>query len=268
MNVIDIQNASVIFEKREILRDISWRVEAGARYFILGANGAGKTTLVRMLLGYLWPRYGAKISVLGETYGNVNLQELRKRIAWVSPFVHQWTQNPKLTGEELVVSGLDSSIGMFRDITSEEHARAQALLELLHAGYLMTLKVRTMSSGEQVKVLIARALISNPELMILDEPNVFLDIRGREFLLGTIRDLAESRPDLTILFITQRTEDILPIFTHGMILKQGQILADGLREDVLTEENLCRAYDMNLRLIPTDAGRMYLIPTSAPKVDI
>ncbi len=259
MKTIEIQNASVIYGPKTALNNISWSVEKGERYFILGANGAGKTTLVKMLLGYVWPRFGANVSVLGKKFGTVNLMELRKKIAWVSPFANQFLNNPDLTACDVVISGKDSTLGFFRKVTPDEEKKAKELLDLLGAGELLHQNITTLSSGEQVKVLIARALMTEPELMILDEPSVYMDISGREFLLKTIEKLALNRPDLTFVFITQRIEDILPIFTHGMILKQGKILVNGLREDVLTEENLNAAYDMKLKLVKSHSGRYWTV---------
>ena len=260
MNSIEIENASVIYGTKAALKNISWSVRQGERYFILGANGAGKTTLVKMLLGYIWPRYGAKISVLGQQFGKVCLAELRKRIAWVSPFVHQLTQNPNLTACELIVSGKNAAFGVyFEEVSPEDEEKARQLLALLNADALLHQNVRTLSSGEQVKVLIARALMTDPELMILDEPTVFMDVPGREFLLKTIARLAEDRPDLTIIFISQRIEDILPVFQHGMILKQGEIIVSGTRDEVLTEANLKRAFDMDLKLVHTQSGRYWTV---------
>lgn len=257
--VINVENARVFLSGREILKGINWAVEKGERCFILGANGAGKTTLVRMLMGYAWPLFGAKVEVLGKRFGTVNLQELRKHIAWVSPLMHQWLGDREWTGREMVLSGPDATIGLFRDPTPAEEQRAAELMESLRATHLMDRTVATMSSGEQVKVLIARALMTNPELMILDEPSVYLDIAGREFLLNTIAELCKARPDLTIIFITQRIEDILPEFSRGMILRQGEILSHGSREDVLTEENLKRAFDLDIRLIYARNGRLWTV---------
>ncbi|MEG1071079.1 MAG: ATP-binding cassette domain-containing protein [Akkermansia sp.] len=259
MNVINVENARVYLGGKEVLHDISWQVQRGERCFILGANGAGKTTLVKMLMGYAWPLFGAKIQVLGQTFGQINLMDLRKSIAWVSPFMHQWLADRDWTGLEMVLSGLDGTIGMFRTASDAETTKAQAMLKSLRAEHLTDRTVVTMSSGEQVKVLIARALMSNPELMILDEPSVYLDIAGREFLLNTISELAQKRPDLTIIFITQRIEDILPVFTQGMILKSGHICAHGNREEVLTEDNLKNAFDLDIRLIKTDSGRLWTV---------
>jgi len=259
MSAINVEKANVYLGGRQILHDINWQVQRGERCFILGANGAGKTTLVRMLMGYAWPLFGAKVEVLGRRFGETNLQELRRRIAWVSPLMHQWLGDRQWTGREMVLSGPDATIGLFRTPTPEEEAQAARLMESLRATHLMDRPVLTMSSGEQVKVLIARALMTQPELMILDEPSVYLDIAGREFLLSTIAELAATHPQLTIIFITQRIEDILPEFSRGMILRQGRILAHGDRESVLTEPALRRAFDLDIRLIHARNGRLWTV---------
>lgn len=259
MNCINVQGAHVYLGGREILKGINWQVKRGERYFVLGANGAGKTTLVRMLMGYAWPVFGAVVEVLGRRFGAVNLQELRKKIAWVSPLMHQWLGDREWTGRQMVLSGPDATIGLFRDPTEQEEAQAVNLMRSLRAEHLMERPVSAMSSGEQVKVLIARALMTNPELMILDEPSVFLDIAGREFLLNTIADMAAARPELTLIFITQRIEDILPTFDRGMILKDGQMISNGSRDQVLTESNLRQAFDLPIRLIHGSQGRLWSV---------
>ncbi len=259
-HVIRVEHARVMLGGVEILHDLTWSVEKGARCFILGANGAGKTTLVKLLMGYVWPVFGAKVQVLGRTFGAVNLRELRRSIAWVSPFVHQWLGGERQwTGLEMALSGLDGTIGLFRTASDGEKRRAREILESLKAGHLSDRPVAAMSSGEQVKVLIARALMTSPELMILDEPSVYLDIAGRELLLRTIADMARLRPEVTMVFITQRIEDILPEFDCGMILKSGRIVASGGRGSVLTERNLRNAFDLDIRLIRTQAGRLWTV---------
>ncbi len=257
---ISIQGASLYLSGREVLHDINWQVKQAERYFILGANGAGKTSLVRMLMGYAWPLFGAKVEVLGSRFGGVNLSELRRRIAWVSPLMHQWLGAERnWSGREIVLSGPDATIGLFRDATPEEEARAAELLDTFNASHLADRLIQEMSSGEQIKILIARALMSDPELMILDEPSVYLDIAGRELLLKTIEELSVTRPELTLIFITQRIEDIVPAFSKGMILREGRIICDGSREEILTEEILSSAFDLNIRLIPGKAGRLWSI---------
>ena len=257
--VINVENARVYLGGQEILHNISWKVERGERCFILGANGAGKTTLVKLLMGFAWPIYGAKVEILDKTLGQVNLADLRKSIAWVSPFIQQWLVDHEWTGLDMVISGREGTIGLFRAPSEEEVIKAREIMTSLRGEHLLDRTVQTMSSGEQVKILIGRALMNEPDLMILDEPSVYLDIAGREFLLNTINELAQKRPDLTIVFITQRIEDILPVFNKGMILKAGNIVAHGRREEVLTEENLKNAFDLDIKLIQSQSGRFWTV---------
>ena len=253
---IRIEGANVYLGGQEILHDISWHVKAGERCFVLGANGAGKTTLVRTVMGFNWPKFGAKVQVLGHEFGKVNLAELRKRIAWVSPFMHQVLAEEH-TGLELVLSALEGALGLFRKPTEEEIARAENAMKERHCLHLRDRMLHSMSSGEQVKILIARALLIQPELMILDEPSVYLDMAGREFLLGEIEKIADSLPDTTIIFITQRIEDILPVFSRGMVLANGKIESAGQREEILTEENLTRAFNLPIKLWKNKANRYW-----------
>ena len=255
---VDIKNASVYLGGREILHDLSWQVPRGGRCFILGANGAGKTTLVKMLMGYAWPVYGAQVEILGNRFGSTNLVELRKRIAWVSPCMQQFTDT-EWTGLQMVLSGFDGTLGLFRKPEEHEIAAARALMKRFRSEHLADQQIFTMSSGEQVKILIMRALLTQPELMILDEPSVYLDMPGREFLLGEIGKMAAEMPELTIIFITQRIEDILGVFDEGMILKSGRIMCHGRREQVLTEENLSSIFDLPIRLIRNPSGRYWAI---------
>ncbi len=258
---INIENATVYLGGREIIHNLSWQVPRGERCFILGANGAGKTTLVKLLMGFAWPIYGAKVQVLGETFGNVNLAELRKRIAWVSPFLQQILGEceREWTGLDLVLAAKEGTLGLFHEPSAAEREQAHQVMSEMHCEHLADRSLHTMSSGEQVKILIARALLMRPELMILDEPSVYLDIAGREFLLESIRRLAVERPELTIIFITQRIEDILPVFNRGVILKAGKIAAIGQRDEVLTESNLSTAFGLNIRLVRTSSGRLWSV---------
>ncbi len=253
---IDVRGASVYLGGREIIHDMNWQVEQGGRCFILGANGAGKTTLVKMLMGYAWPKFGAYVSVLGNRFGSTNLVELRKRIAWVSPCMQQFTDT-EWTGLEMVLSGIDGTLGLFRKMLPEEIERARALMERFRCAHLADQPIFTMSSGEQVKILIARALLTQPDLVILDEPSVYLDMAGREFLLGEINHIAESLPEVTIIFITQRIEDILPVFRSGLILAHGRIESSGAREEILNEESLSHAFGMPIKLWRNKAGRFW-----------
>ena len=201
---VNVENARVYLGGHEILHNISWQVQRGERCFILGANGAGKTTLVKVLMGFAWPLFGARVQVLGKTFGHVNLLELRKSIAWVSPFMHKWLEDGSWNGRDMVLSGPDGTIGLLRESTPEEEEKAAGIMK-------------------------------------------------------SIEELAETRPDLTIVFITQRIEDILPVFNRGMILKSGEIVAHGSRDEVLTEANLKDAFGLDIQLIKTEKGRLWTV---------
>lgn len=253
---INIENATVCINQKEILHDINWKVKKGEKYFILGANGAGKTTLVRMILGYIWALQGAKVEVLGNTLGKVNLNELRKKIAWVSPFIQKHLKSSDI-GVDTVLSGTEGSLGFSRQAAKEELENVKELLISLDALHLANKSICEMSSGEQMKMLIARALSFEPELMILDEPNVFLDIKEREFFLKILENLINDHPEITIIFISQRVEDILPEFKNGMILKDGRIFFSGKKDEVLTKQNLKTVFGIDVKLIKTQNGRLW-----------
>lgn len=257
---IEIRNATVKLEGFEALHDFSWSVRRGERWFVLGPNGAGKTTLVKLMLGLVWPLYGATVSVLGNRYGSCDIYEIRKRVAWASPFLNTWASDPtyrRWTALEIVLSGIDSTVGFFRTASPEEIERAHAALEMIQGGAIADRYFDRLSSGEQVKAIIARALISDPELVILDETCVYLDLTSREILLKAIDDLA-SRPNApTMVFITQRIEEITKNFNRGMILKDGRIFTQGSRDEILSEHNLEQTFGMPLKLEQSSNGRIW-----------
>lgn len=261
---IDIKNATVKLEGNEILHDLSWSVGRGEHWFVLGPNGAGKTTLVKMILGLVWPLFGAEVTVLGNRYGRSNLFEVRKKIAWASPFMQSWTldtYNASLTVLDVVLSGIDSTVGFYRKPSSDELKRADEVLEVMNATHIRDRNFGRISSGEQVKALIGRTLIANPELLILDETCVHLDLASREILLDSIDSIAKNSPDTTILFVTQRIEEITSSFDYGMILGSGRIAVQGTRSEILTPENLKLAYSgLELDLLPGPGGRLWPLP--------
>lgn len=263
-SAIDIQHATLKIENHEILHDLSWSVNRGEHWFILGPNGAGKTTLVKMILGLIWPLFGARVCILGNLYGHSNLFEVRKKIAWASPFMQAWTNdtlNASLTVLDVVLSGLESTIGFYRDPTPEELKKADEVLAILHAEKIRDRLFARVSSGEQVKALIGRTLIAKPELLILDETCVHLDLQSREILLDSIDSIARNSPETTMVFITQRIEEITQTFEQGMILGGGKITVQGKREEILTPENLKLAFNgMELKLMPGPKGRLWPLP--------
>lgn len=261
---IHIRNATLKLEGQEILHNLSWDVDRGEHWFILGPNGAGKTTLVKMILGLIWPLYGAEIEVLGNRYGQSNLFDVRKKIAWSSPFMQNWTLDPwhaNLSVLDVVLSGLDSTVGFYREASAAELAQADRVLHVLNAEHLKDSLFGRVSSGEQVKALIGRTLIAKPELLILDETCVHLDLQSREVLLSAIDSIAGNAPDTTILFVTQRIEEITSVFEKGMILGSGRIAVQGDRNEILTPGNLETAFNgFRFDLMPGPGGRLWPLP--------
>lgn len=255
-NIIRIRNANVMLDCQPILKDINWELDEGGHCFILGMNGAGKTTLVRLIMGLVWPVFGAEVSVLGSTFGNCNLTEVRKKISWVSPYLQQWTSS-QWTILQVVLSGLDGTIGLYESHPESDTEKAMNLLKQLSCDSVADHPYDKISTGQQTKALIARALISNPELLILDEPYGHLDMKAREFLMETIEKIAEKPDAPSIVFITQRIEEISPFLNRGMIMKDGRIFASGDKKDVLTEEQLEKAFDLKIKLHKTQTGRYW-----------
>ncbi len=161
---INIENSTVCLSQKEILHNINWKVKKGERYFILGANGAGKTTLVKMILGYIWPLQGGKIEILGQKLGKVDLNELRKKIAWVSPFIQKHLKHNDI-GVDTVLSGYEGSLGFGRQATKEELNRVEKLLISLDAIHLANKSICEMSSGEQMKILLLLLVVQSPKTL-------------------------------------------------------------------------------------------------------
>lgn len=257
-----IRNATLKLEGSTILHDFNWQVERGERWFILGPNGAGKTTLVKMILGMAWPLYGAEVRVLGNRYGFCDITEVRRKVAWASPFLSSWTADGdhRWTALEVALSGLDSTIGFYRKPLEEEVEKALNALDRIGAKGLAGRYYDRLSSGEQIKALIARALIGHPELVILDETCVYLDLSSREYLLSAVDDLAKGPDAPTMIFITQRIEEITATFTKGMILGCGRVQSMGGRAEILNAENLSAAFGMKIRLHARPDGRFWPVP--------
>jgi iron complex transport system ATP-binding protein len=256
MNTI-VKLKDVSFERsgRAILSDISWNIEKGQHWALLGANGSGKTTLLKIISGYEWPTTGT-VEVFGQKYGECNLPELRKHIGLVSSVLEC-----RLPGEdtalEVVLSGLESSIGLYRDFTQTEIDQARVSLDMIGMSDFADHKFGTMSQGEQQRIIIARALISRPSLLILDEPSNGLDPGSQERFLGDLSRLANHRDAPTMLMVTHHIEEIDPWISWVMVLRQGEILANGRKSDVLNTMIMSRTFGMDV-LVKREGLRYYL----------
>ena len=234
MNVVSLDNVTIWTPERKIiLEDFSWQAAAGEHWVILGPNGAGKTTMLSVAGADRHPSRG-QVSILGETVGRTDMRALRARIARVDPSQRMldW-----VTGEEAVLTGLAGTIWpRWNDWTDTDHARALDLLTLMGCREFADREVSTLSAGERQRVRIARALISEPEMLLLDEPATGLDFPAREALLGALDDLAGSRPALPTIMVSHHLEDLPTSVTHVLLMRDGKKLAAGLVEDMLTSE--------------------------------
>ena len=234
-----------------IIDDISWRVAAGQHWAILGANGSGKTSLLSALTGYLMPTAG-EISVLGKQYGEADWRELRKRIGLVSSSVRQMMaeDEPAL---ETVASGKYAMIDFWGRITRAEKAQAMKLLRQIECVYLADRPWSVLSQGERQRVLIGRALMARPRVLILDEPCAGLDPGAREHFLQFIQRLGQHKNAPTLVLVTHHVEEIMPAFSHVLVLKAGRVLAVGKKSAVLHSKNLSAAFGAPMQLQRTAA---------------
>lgn len=234
--IVELHNVSVIRNYKYLLKNINWSIKSGEHWAIYGLNGAGKTMLLNMLNGYIFPSQG-ELKVLGKTVGQYDMRKLRKSIGWVSTSIQEKFHDYS-TAMDIVMSGKFATVDLYDEITEEDLNHAKECLKQLDGLHLADREYRTFSQGEKQRILIARGLMAKPELLILDEPCTGLDIIAREQLLDIIRDLSQDENAPTLIYVTHHTEEILPNFSHTLLLKNGQVYSSGLTDEVLSEENL------------------------------
>ena len=228
---ISLKNIKFLRNKRTILDNISWDIRAGEHWTVLGANGSGKTTLLQLMAGYLWPTEGS-VTVLGERFGETDLRELRKRIGWIGSFL-QASVPPSQKPLDFIVSGKYATLGIYDKPEEKDYADARRLAARLRVDHILDLPYAVLSQGEKQRLLIARALIHSPRLLILDEPCGGLDLVSREQLLWTLEDLGRTPGGPTMVLVTHHLQEIMPAFTHVFLLKSGRRAAGGPKEAVL-----------------------------------
>lgn len=228
-------------EGAQILKGIDWCVLPGERWVLIGPNGSGKSTLLSLAGALRHPSTG-RVSVLGGTLGRVDMPALRRRIGFVDS---GGTTLDWLTAEELVLTGIGSTLRpLWWTYSSADRARARELLALLRCVDLANREISTCSQGERGRIRIARALIADPPLLLLDEPAVGLDLAAREALIAALDRLSEKKLDLTSVLVTHHLEEIPPSSTHAILLRDGQTVAVGPIEDTLTSANLSACFGL------------------------
>lgn len=244
--LLHVENLCIRRENTHILREVSWTVAQGQHWVILGPNGSGKTSLLGALNGSLFPTSG-DVHVLGQCFGAHDWRELRRHIGLVSAALAQQIGETE-TALEVVLGGPRAMINVWGDFSPKEirHAR----LHLRRVG-LTTLAARpwgVLSQGERQRVLIARALSAKPALLILDEPCAGLDPVAREAFLAFIDTLGRSRRAPGLILVTHHVEEIMPVFTHGLFLRDGQTQARGPLVEILDSTTLHRVFDHPLKV--------------------
>ncbi len=244
-DVLAFAGVSVVRGGKAILDDITWEVEEGERWVVLGPNGAGKTTLLQLASARMHPTTGVA-GVLGEVLGAVDVFELRPRIGLSSVAIAERFPASELVGN-VVVTASYAVVGRWREEYDEaDYRRAMELLESLGAAHLADRTYGTLSEGERKRVQIARALMTDPEVMLLDEPAAGLDLGGREDLVARLGVLAEDVDAPALVLVTHHVEEIPPGFTDVLLMRDGRIVAAGPLESTLTAENLSAAFGLPL----------------------
>lgn len=248
--VVELQNLSVVRGEFTILDRVSWRVEPGEHWAVLGPNGSGKTSLLNVLVGYVTPGDG-EMSVLGRRYGETDWRDVRSVIGLVSSSLVARIGAGE-TVLETVISGKYGWLNFWGRLFSNDAGRAKRILRLVECAELVKRKWGTLSQGERQRVLIGRALMARPKLLILDEPCAGLDLVARVKFLRFLRRLGGRPNGPTLLMATHHVEEISPIFKHLLLLKRGRVFSAGPIHDTLTSGNLSAVFGHALRLEHAD----------------
>jgi iron complex transport system ATP-binding protein len=245
--VVAVDAATVTRGGKHLIRDVTWRVELDERWVVLGPNGAGKTTLLSLAAARLFPTTGT-VHVLGEKLGRVDVHELRTRIGLSTIGLHDRIP-PDESVHNVVVTASYAVVGRFRErYEPADDARARALLAQLGVAGLAGRAYGTLSEGERKRVQIARALMTDPELLLLDEPAAGLDLGGREDLVARLATLAADPDAPALVVVTHHVEEIPDGFTHALLMRDGGVVAQGLLRQTVTGENLSATFGLPLRV--------------------
>lgn len=258
MDILSFENVQFVRQQNVLLQDIDWRIKADEDWAVLGLNGAGKSLMLNMISGNLWPSSG-KLTVLGEVFGRTSIPDLTKRIGWVSQSLQERIHREELA-EWIVLSGKFASIGIYQQVSDDEMKEAKQMLSSLGAEKLIGKPYQVLSQGEKQLVLIARALIAKPELLILDEPCNGLDLFAREDLLARIERMKQAADAPSLLYVTHHTEEILPILTHVLMIRNGEIVQQGPRDALLEEPILNDFYQRPIMIHEMSNDRRMVIP--------
>ena len=253
--VLALTGVSFVRDGRTILDRIDWQVAPGDRWIVLGPNGSGKTSLCRLAGLYLHPTQG-DVDVLGKRLGRTDVRELRTKLGMTSQALADMLR-PGLQAVDLVMTGRNAALAPYwHRYDDADRARAAKLLARFGCAPLATARYATLSAGERQRVLLARALMSDPPLLLLDEPAAGLDLAGREQLVAMLADVAADPATAAIVLVTHHVDEIPPGFTHVLMLADGRVAAQGPIANTLTAESLSRCFGLRLALARQDGRWM------------
>ena len=245
--ILNYKNITFKRDGRKILKDINWKVCESENWALLGLNGSGKSTILSMIPAYTFATSG-ELSVFGKTFGSCVWNDVKTKVGFVSSTLNNFSDRLNTqTLSDVVLSGKYNSIGIYQEITQQDREEANKIIDDFKLTQLKTNKFSTLSQGEQRKTLLARAFMNKPELLILDEPCSGLDIRAREIFLKSLEENFKNK-NMPFIYVTHQIEEIISSVTHVAILDKGEIVAQGNKFEVLTEENLSKLFDIDLKI--------------------
>ncbi len=251
-NAIELKNVSVTRWGNVILTDVSIAVEAGTCCAVLGPNGSGKSALVAVLSGYLWPSAGT-VTVNGDTFGHVNLSDLRRQIGLIEP-----SRAPKfdtqMSVREVAATGLFGTImlPLHEEVEPRQWRRVDAELASVGVGEIVDRAYGDLSSGEQMKTLLARAMVSDAKILLLDEPTVGLDMGSRAACIGALDRLLERRDPPTVVIVSHHLDELPRAVNEVVLLKAGCVMQQGPPDDLLTSASLSELFDCRVEVFKKD----------------
>lgn len=246
--ILEMKGVGVRRDGNWLLKDVDWRIAEGEHWVLFGLNGAGKTTLLNVLNAYIFP-YEGDVTVLGLTFGKDYLREdLRKQIAFVSDSLKPQIELTE-TAAEVMLSGLYGSTNLYNKPTDADIDKVVEMLHFMGCYEYRNRGFETLSQGEKQRVLIGRALMAEPRLLVLDEPTGGLDFIAREQLLEVVEKVAKREGGPSIIYVTHHAEEIIPEFTHTLLLKKGEVYRAGLTAELLVEEILGDYFEMPVEIV-------------------
>ncbi len=255
---LSLTNVSLERQNKKLLNNVTWQVNKGEHWAILGLNGSGKTSLLKLITAEYWTNQGS-MEVLGNQFGGTDISNIRTKIGIVGSFIAE-RLSPHMLAEKIVLTGKYKSSILYTEYGEKELEEARQMLISIGGEHLLGRIYASLSQGEKQLLLIARSLMESPEILILDEATSGLDLFAREKLLTQIEQITSLPNAPTIIYVTHHAEEITRSFTHVLLLKKGNIIAKGPKNEVLTEEILSDFYDQPVSIVPLGDERVYIKP--------